>query len=373
MSLISVKKVPNYDYTLIKEAVDAHFAVLEVEKDLRPGLSVLIKPNLVMGKRPEYAATSHPVTLRAVIDWLRERGVTDIVIADSPGGPHTAANLRSVYGVCGLRELSDIAELNYNTDWRKVDCPEGFQNASFNVIEPVIKADYIINMAKLKTHSMTRVSAGIKNMFGSVPGLQKPEMHYVFKDIKSFSNMLLELCMMTAPDITLLDAIDCMEGNGPTGGTVRHVGLMMASRDVFAQDWYAASLIGVEQKSIHMLRLAVEKGWLRPEEIETVGDMVDFEIKPFTLPDSAQPHFLTAVPKSLRRPVDALARTFLRPVPRLKGDRCVGCGKCAESCPPKIIKIKNGKARFKKKDCISCFCCQEMCPAQAIKVKRRLM
>ena len=75
MSLISVQKTPCYDPALLRQAVDAHFAALRVEEDLFPGMRVLLKPNLLAGRKPEQAVTTHPALIQAVADWLRERGV----------------------------------------------------------------------------------------------------------------------------------------------------------------------------------------------------------------------------------------------------------------------------------------------------------
>jgi len=82
--------------------------------------------------------------------------------------------------------------------------------------------------------------------------------------------------------------------------------------------------------------------------------------------------FSGQLPKFMRGPASKFLKKVFRVVPRLNKAKCVGCGKCAESCPPHIIKIENGKAKFTAKGCISCLCCQEMCPAHAISVRRMI-
>ena len=82
--------------------------------------------------------------------------------------------------------------------------------------------------------------------------------------------------------------------------------------------------------------------------------------------------FTGRLPEPLKKPLRAVLGRLLKPYPKLDVKKCVGCGKCAESCPPKIIVIEGRKAHFTRKGCISCFCCQEMCPAKAIGVKRSL-
>jgi len=372
MSLVSIRKTENYKQETVDTAVALHFEALSVEKDLRPGMKVTIKPNLLTARRPEQAVTTHPSVLLSVVKWLRERGIDDITVADSPGGPYVAANLRTVYAVSGLKALEGLAKLNYDTGWQEINCPVGFANRNFNIINPLADADYIINIAKLKTHSMTTLSAGIKNLFGAIPGLQKPEFHYKYPDLRDFSNMLLEIAATVKPDLTVIDAVEAMEGNGPNGGDMRYMGLTLASRDLYTQDYVAAKLMGLEPESIVMLKLAVEKGLILSEDIELAGDSAKAPETPFKLPDSASLDFMSFVPKLFRGAAFKGMTKFLRPLPKLETKKCIGCGKCAESCPPHIIKITGGKADIPTKGCISCFCCQEMCPVHAIKVKRKL-
>ena len=96
MPMVSVRRAPSYDDRLMDETVAAHFEALGVEKDLSPEMRVLLKPNLLAGRAPALAVTTHPGLLGAVARWLRARGIRDIVLADSPGGVYTAAALRKV-------------------------------------------------------------------------------------------------------------------------------------------------------------------------------------------------------------------------------------------------------------------------------------
>lgn len=371
MGIVSVCQVADYQQELLDAAVERHFTHVHAEELIRPGMRVLIKPNLVRGCRPETAVTTRAELLLAVCKKLKTMGVSQIVIADSPGGVYTPARLASIYSASGLKPLAEIATLNQNIGQRQTFCPEGFENRTFDIIEPVLEADVVINVAKLKTHGMTMLSAGIKNLFGCIPGLQKPEMHYRHPEVEGFSRMLCELARHVNPALTLIDAIDCMEGNGPTGGVVRHLGLTLAARNVFEQDAYAATLMGMEPEKVAMLRIARELGWYDPDALQTVGDEAQPADPPFVLPDSASVDFTSRLPGFMQGVASRVLRGVLRAVPALDASKCVGCGKCAESCPPHIIRIERGKAVFTSKGCISCFCCQEMCPEHAINVRRR--
>lgn len=223
MSLISVQKTPGYNPALLRQAVDAHFAALRVEEDLFPGMRVLLKPNLLAGRKPEQAVTTHPALIQAVADWLRERGVEEITLADSPGGPYNEALLRSVYRASGMDGLRGVT-LNLSAGYAPAEQPEGKVCRRFDLIDPVRQADYIINLPKVKTHGMTMVSLGIKNLFGTVPGLGKPALHCRYPGWDVFAGMLLDLSALVAPAVTLVDGVLAMEGDGPGGGDPREIG-----------------------------------------------------------------------------------------------------------------------------------------------------
>ena len=369
--VVSVQRTENYEEQPVQRAIDAHFAALELSTKLAPGTKVLIKPNLLSAKKPQQAATTHPMVVHCIIRALHAIGITDITVADSCGGPYVAANLKNVYSACGYRALEEEAVLNLNTEWREVETPPGFITRRFNLIEPVCEADYIINVAKLKTHSLTGLSGGIKNLFGCIPGLQKPEFHYRFPEIEGFSSMLLELAQTVKPTVTFIDAVSAMEGNGPNMGTPRDFGYIFASCDVFAQDFVLAEAIGLPPEQVVMLRLARNQGLCSPEQTKLVGDpLIPVQLQ---LPDSITNDYLSGIPRFMRGPVGIAAKALLKPVPHILRERCVGCGKCAESCPQHIIQVKEKKAEIEERGrCISCFCCQEMCPAHAIVVRRRL-
>jgi len=224
----------------------------------------------------------------------------------------------------------------------------------------------------LKTHAMTGYSGGIKNLFGTIPGLEKPQMHYRWPDIENFSRMLVELAQVVNPQLTIIDAIDAMEGNGPTGGSSHPLHMLLASKDMYTQDYFAAGLMKLDPEEIVMIRQAAEQGLAKPDDLILKGDSVPQNLTPFVQPDTKRLDFGNAVPGFLQKPFTAIARKLLKSYPQVDKNICVGCGKCAESCPAQIITIRNKKAHFPRKGCISCFCCQEMCPVKAISVKKAL-
>ena len=366
MAIVSVLKTENYKDGLLNDVISRHFEALGLEGELRPGMKVLIKPNLLAARQAELAATSHPAVVRAVAGWLRARGVCDITVADSPGGAYRPGSLKSIYETCGYSALKVSVTLNFDTGYTSVNCPEGFANKSFNILDPIVKADLVINIAKLKTHGLTTVTAGVKNLFGSIPGLQKPELHYKYPDRDDFCRMLLELAQVVKPRVTVIDAVDTMEGNGPLNGRIRHMGVTLASRDIFAQDYVAARLMGLEPETVPLTRLALKMRLFDPSDITRTGDDVRPADPPYILPESVGKGNTRSF---LLRSFGGVVTSVSRAVPSVDSTKCRGCGKCAESCPMQLITITGGKAGMSTRNCISCFCCQEMCPFDAVRVR----
>ncbi len=354
MPIVSVCHVAGYDGDALYQAICAHFEALEIEKELTPDTRVLLKPNILAGRAPELAVTTHPAVLRALGRRLKELGVKRVVLADSPGGSYTPASLRKAYAACGYTALTEWMELNENVT--------SATRGKFNIIRPILDADFIINCPKLKTHGLAVMTAGVKNMFGCIPGIQKVEQHCVKPTIEAFSEMLINLAQTIPPNLTVLDAVDCMEGNGPGGGKVRAMDYTLASRSMYALDEAAVTLMALNPNIAPVIRRARRIGLSDPSAVTLTGDPLVPADPPFALPDSILHK------ENLLTPNGIFHRLFGRRhvYPRILPDKCIGCGHCAENCPMHVIDIIAKKAVITRKGCISCFCCQEMCPVKAI-------
>lgn len=371
MERVSVAACADYDENRMDAAVERHFAMLDPENRLiRPGARVVIKPNLVMRRPPEDASTTHPAFVAAIVRAVQKRGGV-AVIAESPGGPYTRARLRSVYegtGMAGVAEKTG-ALLNVDTGSRVVKTENAVECPSFEIIDPVADADVVISAAKLKTHAMMGFSGAVKNLFGSVPGLQKPEFHYRFPDPARFGGMIVDLCETVRPALAFLDGVVGMEGDGPTGGKARKIGVTLASLNPHALDLLACALIGFSAEEVPTLRAAVARGLCPADagQLEIVGDdPAPYFLRDYRKPKTAELDFGEKFPPAIQKAVRAL----LTPRPRIRKNSCVGCGKCAESCPTGAARVSGGKAGINYAKCIRCYCCHEMCPYRAVDIRR---
>ena len=370
---VSIVRCDEYEAETCRRALESVLAPLGGLDWVQPGMRIAVKVNLVSAMPPEGAATVHPTLLCELVRMLTARGAS-VVLGDSPGGLYTPAHLAHVYDVTGMHECEKYgAQLNQDFSQAIASFPDAVCAHQFTYTAWLDKADAIIDFCKLKSHGMMGMSNAAKNLFGVIPGTMKPEYHYKYPDAGDFSNMLIDLNEYFKPRLCICDAVVGMEGNGPTAGQNRHIGLVMASENAHALDLASCYLIDYAPNEVDTVREAIERGLVcdSAEKIDIAGE----DIKPLVIKDYLKPesHFnlikLISLPDALNaRLINALASK-----PAMDYDICVGCGECARCCPPKAIDMSSGKPVIDTKRCIKCFCCQELCPKKAVKIKRPLL
>ena len=365
---VYVSKIDEYDAEKIKSRLIDSFDELGINLSDYASKNVVIKPNLVIRKAPDVAATTHPAVLCALIELLSENGICP-TIAESPGGIYSAARLGSIYKVCGVEDVAKKygATLNFDVSSERMSFEGGHTLKNFNIITPIVKADVIFDVCKLKSHSLTTMSAASKNLFGTIPGVEKFEMHAAYPDINDFTSMLCDLDAMLCEKKTIIaitDGIVGMEGEGPTGGTPKKIGALLVSKSIFASDAVAARILGLGDDDVLLLSEAKKRGYIGEfDHIHISGDGIDgVKLTDFVLPESRIPPSLKLFSRG------AIGKMFM-PHPVIT-KKCRACGECVASCPQSTIRIVKGRAKINRKNCIKCYCCQELCPFVAIKTYR---
>ena len=321
-------------------------------KFIENGDKVLIKTNLLNASTPEKTIVTNPIFIKNVIEELLKIKA-DPFIGDSPSGSFTKRRLEKVYSKSGMLDLSKELgiELNYNTKTQRVSIPEGKRLKKTSICNFALDADKIISLPKLKTHSLMIMTLAIKNMYGVIPGLTKARYHSMYIRKKAFAEMLNDLISVIKPDLSIIDGIISMEGDGPAGGNPIELGLMLASENPYALDLTVCDILDIEPVGIPVLKDAKIRKLIPNEISYPLLSPSQVKYKDFKLP-STSGHILTGkkIPNKY-------------PIPN---DNCTACGECVELCPKKIIEIEKKKALIDYSKCIRCYCCHEVCSYNAI-------
>ena len=352
---------PEKVYQKIKEGV---YLLDGIDSFIKRGEQVLLKPNFLTGRSPEKCVNTHPAIVRAVAKLVLELGARP-VIGDSP---QLGSALR-VAEKCGVAEIArelDIEIVEFEPI--EVKYPEGKYFKHFTLGKAVLEADKIINLPKLKTHSLTFLTLAVKNMFGCVPGARKAQWHMRTsqKGVEYFSRMLLDLCTLTRPVLSIVDGISSMEGKGPGFGESRQLKLIIAGTDAVSVDAVIAKGLRVTPERFPTWKIALDEryGTAHLDEIEVLGKSID-EVR---IDDFQYPPKITEI-KGFFKTFLVFLKGSLTTRPFIDTTRCEKCNNCIEACPLKCIAALEEGYVTNSKECIQCLCCMEVCPHGAIDLK----
>jgi uncharacterized protein (DUF362 family)/Pyruvate/2-oxoacid:ferredoxin oxidoreductase delta subunit len=363
MHLVSLEKVATYDRLAIREGLIRLLEPLGgIEAFVRPGERVLLKPNLLAGKPPEKAVTTHPAVVREVIELVKGAGGIPLV-GDSPG----VGSCRRVADKAGLLQVVGETGAEFAEFVEPVEVSGSGTFKRFELARPYIEADRVINLPKLKTHEMMTMTCAVKNLFGAVIGTAKAAWHLkAGADRELFARMLLEVYLLRKPDLTIVDAVTAMEGNGPGSGDPRQVGLLLAGVNPVAVDVIAAEVVGIPRKLLYVERMAERLGLDGADRrsVQTAGvPLAEVRVSDFRLPHITDVQF--GLPPFLKNRLRQHLTSRPAPLP----EQCLLCSVCINACPPRAIAIRDGKLVFDYHRCIRCFCCRELCPHGALDVQ----
>ncbi len=337
-----------------------------------PGMRVVLKPNFLLPSAPERAICTHPEVIRAVARLAREHGAATVEATDSPGVA-TATRCARRLGLGGDEPFA-VLDADEGVDVS----PSGATFYRLKLIRRLLAADVVINLPKAKTHGQMVMTGAVKNSFGAVVGMEKAQWHFrAGKNRADFARLLLHIHSLVAPRLSVLDGVVAMEGNGPSGGDPRPLGVLMAAADAHALDAVLARIWGLAPRQVFTLAAAHDLALLPPREaIEIVGPGPD------TLRPRPAWRMARLVPlRGFGGPawLNAAVERLVRLQPKVVDEKCSGCGECGEVCAAGAITLvpaKKGDGQRVVIDCercIACFCCQEMCPQGAIEVSAGLM
>jgi uncharacterized protein (DUF362 family)/Pyruvate/2-oxoacid:ferredoxin oxidoreductase delta subunit len=359
---VSIVRCENYDEEKVISALRESITLVGgIQIFVKKGSRVLLKPNLLYGKSPEKAVTTHPSIIKGMILLVREAGGIPF-IGDSP----SVGSLTRAAEKAGIKAVADEMKCPL-VEFNRPVVPRERGGKIFKKLEidqAVLEADVVINLPKWKTHAQMLLTLGVKNLFGCIPGPRKAQCHLMAgEDAKAFARILVDVYRIVQPSLTILDGIVAMEGNGPNSGHPIPIGLILASGDSLSLDQIVCDLLGISRKSLLTNRVAFDQG-LGKEKIDVLGEKVeDVKVSGFQFPTLSQVDW--GIPGFLSKAM----KNALTSKPALVGEMCKDCDECTKICPPKALTRKGKDLAFDYKQCIRCFCCLEVCPSGAISIQ----
>ncbi len=325
------------------------------------GKTVFLKPNILSDSVPEKAITTDYRAIEALLRILNEMGAEKIIVGDSPGTQMGKLSAR----LSKIEEAVKAQNAEF-ADFREKNRPHEINGVRIPMAAALDEADIVISFAKFKTHQLMSATGAVKNMFGTIPGLNKSPLHLRYTTPETFAGFLMKVFEECHVDYAFIDAVIGMEGQGPGSGTPRHIGLMMGSENAYALDRAEALIMGY--RSVPLIETA-EK--LSPG----ISDAEFPLLQPSSLIIEDYKRIGEGKKNTLRSLVIGTLLNFFRkgnndrPRPIFSADKCRACSRCVNICPAKALSIENGHVVFEKRKCIRCYCCHEVCPFDAIKVK----
>ncbi|MFC1497960.1 DUF362 domain-containing protein [Verrucomicrobiota bacterium] len=329
---------------------------------VQPGQSALIKPNMLTDRTPDQAVTTHPELIRAIIRIVKNHGGNPSV-ADSPA---SIAKVEHVWKKSGIKAVCDEENVPMIILEKAGSVKFNRDNCSFNIAKPILDADVIINVPKVKTHILTILTAAVKNMYGVVPGYQKTTLHKLYPTPQNFGKLIAAIYKTVPPQLNIADAVIGMDGDGPSAGSPIQLGFLAASGNAVAMDLILCSILKINPRTVPYLRYLVptDNYTLHTNEISVIGEKPE-KITPrsFNCPSTLMGRLIPGRLVELIQPL-----LWIRPS---ISDACVQCGRCVEACPSDALsQQKNKTPVLDGKKCIGCCCCHEICPEKAISMKQ---
>ena len=255
--IISKAAKGKYDMVAVKggepaEMFDKGIAALDGMKTfVKPGQTVVVKPNIGWAKTPEEAANTNPELVKRIIEHCFKAGAKTVYVLD-----HTCQNWKDSYKKSGISEAAKAAGAkvlcgNHEKDYREVEIPKGKRLKSARVHNIILDSDVFINVPVLKNHGGAVMTCAMKNFMGIVW-----DRRYFHKN--NLQQCIADSVTIRKPDLNIVDAYRVMKKGGPRGRGLKDVATMkyqLLSTDIVAIDTAASKIIGISESRIGHLKL----------------------------------------------------------------------------------------------------------------------
>ncbi len=315
---VSLIRATSYERQQLEQSVTEVLAPLGgIEAFVKPGQRVLLKPNLLTGSRPTKECVTRIELVAAIARQVIAAGGKPF-LGDSPAFG-SAKGVAEANGYGPLLEELDIPVVEFRGKRYDTES-ENFNNLRLS--KEAMEADVVINIPKVKSHMQLTMTLGTKNLFGCVPGKMKAWWHMeAGQDCDRFGEMLVETARAINPDLTIIDGIIGHEGNGPSSGEPRELGVLGASADVFALDRAMVDLLQVDPATVPTVAVSQRLGLcsdleaidfvaLHPEELRIEDWLLPSNLMPidFGAPRVLKSTFKHLYIRFIKEPMKTYAR-----------------------------------------------------------------
>ncbi|MGV2831934.1 DUF362 domain-containing protein [Myxosarcina sp. GI1(2024)] len=288
MPKASLIRASSYDLAKLRSRLEYLLAPLGgIKAIVKQGDLVLLKPNLLTGSRPTKECITRPEIVYCVAQLVTEAGGKPF-LGDSPAFG-SALGVAKANGYLPLCQELDLPIIEFKGQ-RYPTASQSFSHLRLS--KEAMDADVVINLPKVKSHMQLTMTLGVKNLFGCVPGKMKAWWHMeAGKDTERFGEMLVETARAIAPNLTIIDGIIAHEGNGPSGGEPRELGILGAATNVFALDRAFVEILNVDPLLVPTLAAQFRLGLCRDlAEIEfPYCQPRELRVTDWKLPDAFMP------------------------------------------------------------------------------------
>jgi uncharacterized protein (DUF362 family) len=301
---VTLTQCSDYSRPKISRAIATHFELLGgLEKFVKHGDSVLLKPNFIAPRSRRCATQTDPSVLLEVAALLKDFGARPF-IGDSPAWGNVFSCIKALKLEEALRKLSvPVKQLN-----KPKKCRIGAKNIKVGISSFALDADVIINLPKFKTHQQLVTTFAVKNMFGCISGKRKALWHFVKgKNADDFCELLIEIYKFLNPVLTIIDAVTVMDGPGPIRGRARPLGYILGGTDPLALEVICAKLVNINPENLPIIKTAKKMQLNTPEtdSIKILGDSLpqnpcmDFELPRLIPIRFSLPHVCKSICKQI--------------------------------------------------------------------------
>lgn len=240
---VKIVRAEKYGVKLLEHLIRG--AIEELGLNLENKKTALLKPNIVIPAKPKSAIITHPAVVEAMINVLKEKGFEDIVIGEGAG---LGADESAIFETSGYKKLekNGVSLVNLN----KAERVEiNWKYGTLKIPKIVAEADLYVNIPKMKTHGQTTVTLAMKNQKGILSDADKKRFHLL-----GLHEPIVELAKVVKPNLTVVDAVEAMEGEGPLRGKRKKVGVLVIGTNLLEVDMACCEIMGIEYEKVRHIK-----------------------------------------------------------------------------------------------------------------------